>query len=64
VKLVNTGFARLFSQSNFKHTPFDPSHYGSTEIGSDSSLGQGSFNDFSKNWYLVVGSEITSIMIT
>ena len=27
VQFVNIGFNRLISQSNFKHTPFDISHY-------------------------------------
>jgi hypothetical protein len=64
VKLVNTGFARLISQSNFKHTPFDPSQYSESLDFQTASMGRGSFNDFSKNWYLVIGSEIVSIMIS
>lgn len=64
VKLINTGFARLISQSNFKYTPFDPSTYSDNLNIDTESLGRGSFNDFSKNWYLVVGSEIVNIMVT
>ena len=62
LKLINTGFARLISQANFINTPFDRSSDEDKTLSNG--LGRGSFNDFSKNWYLVVGSEITDIMVT
>lgn len=50
---VNTGFMLLISQANFEHAPIPFNYIGVRNL----------FEDFSADWYLLVGNQLIQTML-